>query len=121
MLTAAADSDGLILFCNTYRAPGRGLASVRPFRARRVQAVVLAGSGLEDRQFSTAMAEQIVGLESTGGRVVLIGRHYAPGDAVLPDNFGGARALPTALAPLGHRRLGVIARPPRLATTPRRL
>ena len=117
----AADSDRLILFCNTYRDPGRELAYVRHFRAQRVQAVVLAGSGLEDRQFSTAMAEQIVGLESAGGRVVLIGRHYAPGDAVLPDNFGGARALATALAELGHRRVGVIAGPPQLTTTADRL
>jgi LacI family transcriptional regulator len=121
MLNAAADSDRLILFCNTYRDPERELAYVRHFRAQRVQAVVLAGSGLEDRQFSTAMAEQIVGLESAGGRVVLIGRHYAPGDAVLPDNFGGARALATALAGLGHRCLGVIAGPPHLTTTADRL
>ena len=121
MLNAAAGSDRLVLFCNTYRDPERELAYVRHFRAQRVQAVVLAGSGLEDRQFSTAMAEQIVGLEAAGGRVVLIGRHYAPGDAVLPDNFGGARALATALIDLGHRRMGVIAGPPHLTTTADRL
>jgi len=121
MLSAAAGSDRLVLFCNTYRDPERELAYVRHFRAQRVQAVVLAGSGLEDRQFSTAMAEQIVGLEAAGGRVVLIGRHYAPGDSVLPDNFGGARALATALTELGHRRIGVIAGPPQLTTSADRL
>ena len=43
--------------------------------------------------------------------------HYAPGDAVLPENFGGARALAAALAEMGHRLIGVISGPPQLTTT----
>lgn len=117
MLGAAADSDRLVVFCNTYRDPERELAYVRHFRAQRVQALVLAGSGREDREFGAAMAEQILGFGAAGGRAVLIGRHYAPGDAVLPDNFGGARALAAALAEMGHRLIGVISGPPRLTTT----
>jgi LacI family transcriptional regulator len=117
MLGAAADSDRLVVFCNTYRDPERELAYVRHFRAQRVQALVLAGSGREDREFGAAMAEQILGFGATGGRAVLIGRHYAPGDAVLPDNFGGARALAAALAEMGHRLIGVISGPPQLTTT----
>ena len=117
MLGAAADSDRLVVFCNTYRDPERELAYVRHFRAQRVQALVLAGSGREDREFGAAMAEQILGFGAAGGRAVLIGRHYAPGDAVLPDNFGGARALAAALAGMGHRLIGVISGPPQLTTT----
>lgn len=63
------------------------------------------------------MAEQILGFGAAGSRAVLIGRHYAPGDAVLPDNFGGARALAAALAEMGHRLIGVISGPPQLTTT----
>ena len=117
LLSAADACDRLVVFCNTFRHPERELAYVRHFRAQRVQALILAGSGREDREFGAAMAEQILGFEAAGGRAVVIGRHYAPGDAVLPDNFGGARALAAALAEMGHRRIGVISGPPQLTTT----
>jgi LacI family transcriptional regulator len=121
MLRAAAGEQRMLLICDTDRDPVRELAYVAHFRARRAQALVLAGSGLEDRGFGGRMAEQILGFEAAGGRAALIGRHYAPGDAVLPDNVGGARALAAALAGLGHRRIGVVSGPPLLTTTRDRL
>ncbi len=121
LLGAASGSDRLVVFCNTYRDPERELAYVRHFRAQRVQVLILAGSGREDREFGAAMAEQIRGFEAAGGRVVVIGRHYALADAVLPDNVGGARALALALAEMGHRRVGLISGPPQLTTTSDRL
>src|SRR5260221_5613046 len=61
MLGAAAEHERLLLICNTHREPDRELAYVAHFRALRAQALVLAGSGIEDRGFWTPMAEQILG------------------------------------------------------------
>jgi len=121
MLRASADTERMLLICNTYRDPQRELAYVAHFRALRVKALVMAGSDLEDREFGARMAAQITGFESAGGRAALVGRHYAPGDSVMPDNVGGARSLARALADLGHRRIGVITGPPNLTTTHDRL
>lgn len=121
MLRASADTERMLLICNTYRDPQREVAYVAHFRAQRVKALVMAGSDLEDRDFGARMAAQIMGFESAGGRAALIGRHYAPGDSVMPDNVGGARSLARALAELGHRRIGVITGPPNLTTTYDRL
>lgn len=121
MLQGSAQSERLVLICNTYRDRERELAYVAHFRAQRVKALVLAGSGLEDRDFGARMAAQIMAFEATGGRAALIGRHYAPGDAVIPDNVGGAREMARTLAHLGHRRIGVISGPGNLTTTHDRL
>jgi LacI family transcriptional regulator len=121
MLQASTETERMLLICNTYRDPRRELAYVAHFRAQGVKALVLAGSDLEDRDFGARMAAQIMGFESAGGRAALIGRHYAPGDSVMPDNVGGARSMARALTELGHRRIGVIAGPPSLTTTYDRL
>jgi LacI family transcriptional regulator len=121
ILQAASEAGQMVLICNTYRDHERELAYVASFRARRTEALILAGSGLEDRDFGSRMARQILDFESSGGRVALIGRHLAPGDTVMPDNLGGARALALALAELQHRVIGVISGPPQLTTTHDRL
>jgi LacI family transcriptional regulator len=121
MLQASAQTERLVLICNTYRDRERELAYIAHFRAQRVKALVLAGSGLEDRAFGARMAAQINAFEATGGRAVLIGRHYAPGDAVIPDNVGGARELARTFINAGHRRIGVISGPANLTTTHDRL
>jgi ABC-type sugar transport system substrate-binding protein len=56
-----------------------------------------------------------------GGRLALIGRHTLPGDAIVPENEAGARRLGDHLYGLGHRRIGVIAGPRHLTSTPDRL
>lgn len=121
MLAAANERERMILICHTSRDPGRELSYVAHFRAQRTEALVLAGSGLEDRDFGARMASEVLAFESAGGRVAFIGRHYAPGDAVIPDNVGGARTLARHLAELGHRRVGVISGPGHLTTTHDRL
>jgi LacI family transcriptional regulator len=121
MLQSSAESERLVLICNTYRDPERELAYVAHFRAQRVKALVLAGSGLEDRDFGARMAAQIMAFEATGGRAALIGRHYAPGDSVIPDNVSGAREMGRTLAGLGHRRIGVISGPANSTATHDRL
>lgn len=121
ILRVATDAGRLVLICNTYRDTARELEYVATLRAHRVEAVVLAGSGIDDQRFSQEMAAQLGAFSAAGGRVALIGRHHFPGDAVMPDNAGGARALARALLRLGHRRIGVITGPPLLTTTRDRL
>ena len=118
---AAVDADRLVTVCNSYRDPERELAYVRLLRSQRVGALILTGSGLDDRSYSERLSAQIAAFTSTGGRTVFIGRHHVAGDAVLPDNVGGARALARALVQLGHRTFAVIGGPPLLTTTRDRL
>jgi len=111
----------LVTVCNTYRDPERELAYVRLLHAQRVNSIILAGSGLDDREYSRKMAAQLDAFAESGGRVALIGRHHVAGDGVVADNVGGARALAEHLIGLGHRRFGVISGPPSLTTTRDRL
>ncbi len=117
----ATNANRLVITSNSYRDPERELEYVRLLHAHRVDALILAGSGLDTPAYSQQMAQQIAVFCDTGGRVVLIGRHQIPGDTVLPDNFGGASRLASYFAQLGHRRIGVIAGPALLTTTHDRL
>jgi len=121
ILQATSDAGQMVLICNTYRDRERELAYMASFRARRTGALILAGSGMEDREFGARMTRQILDFEEAGGRAALIGRHHAPGDAVMADNLGGARILAAHLVALGHRNIGVIVGPPNLTTTHDRL
>jgi LacI family transcriptional regulator len=114
---AAADADRLVTVCNSYRNPERELAYVALLRAHHVEAMILTGSGLDDRSYSERLAAHITAFAATGGRAVFIGRHHVAGDAILPDNAGGARALARALVDLGHRRFALISGPPLLTAT----
>jgi LacI family transcriptional regulator len=121
MQRAAADAGRLLTMCNSYRDPERELAYITLLRSQRVEALILTGSGLDDRSYSEVLAEQIGAFAAAGGRPVFIGRHHVAGDAVLPDNVGGARALARALTALGHRRFAIVSGPELLTTTRDRL
>jgi LacI family transcriptional regulator len=121
ILKQAAEARELVMLCNSYRDPARELAYVELLRAQRVAAIIMAGGGLDDLDYSRRLADQITPYMTAGGRVAFIGRHHVPGDAVLPDNAGGAAKLGRALLELGHRKIGVIAGPPLLTTTRDRL
>src|SRR5260370_2277153 len=110
-----------LIFITAHRDLQRELSAIAHFRARRVEALVIAASGIEARDFATAITNQLMAFEAAGGRAVLIGRHYAHGDAVMPDNLGGGREVPEELVRLGHLPLGVICGPPAVTTTRERL
>jgi LacI family transcriptional regulator len=118
---AAVDAGQLVTVCNSYRDPERELAYVGLLRSQRIGALILTGSGLDDRSYSERLAAQLNAFASTGGRPVFIGRHHIAGDAVLPDNVGGARSLARALVTMGHRKFAAISGPPLLTTTRDRL
>jgi LacI family transcriptional regulator len=121
VLRVANDNDLLVLICNTYRDPNRELQYVLALRSQRVRAVVLAGSGFTDPDVERRTTAALVGVEASGGRAVLIGRHRAGVDSVLPDNVGGARLMGKHLLELGHRNIAVVAGPPHLTTIEDRL
>ncbi len=121
MLSTPEAAERMLLICDTRRDPELEISYVSHFRALRAQAIVLAASGREDRAYTARMAGEVLAFERAGGRVAFIGRHHLPGDSVLPDNVGGARALATTLVALGHTRIGVISGPPHLTTTTDRL
>lgn len=118
---AAVDAGKLVTVCNSYRDPERELAYVGLLRSQRIGALIMTGSGIDDRSYSERLSAQITAFASTGGRPVFIGRHHIAGDAVLPDNVGGARALARALVTMGHQRFAVISGPPLLTKTRDRL
>jgi len=118
---AAGDADRLVTVCNSYRDPERELAYISLLRSQRVEAIILTGSGLDDRSYSERLSEQVGVFAAAGGRAVFIGRHHVAADVVAPDNVGGARALARALVGLGHRRFAVIGGPALLTTTRDRL
>jgi Transcriptional regulators len=119
--SVASESGHLVSICSSFRDPVREMAYVRLLTAHRVEALILAGSGLDDRSYSQSMATQIESFTAFGGRVAFIGRHNIPGDAVIPDNVGGARLLGHLLAELGHRRIGVVGGPPLVTSSRDRL
>jgi LacI family transcriptional regulator len=113
-----ADETGrLVTVCNTYRDPERELAYLRLLRAQRVEAIIIASSGLDDPEHSRKIAAQIEAFEASGGRISLIGRHFVSGNVVAPDNRSGARMLGRALIRLGHRRIGIVSSPLRLGSS----
>ncbi len=113
----ASEAGRLVMICNTYRDRERELAYLRLLHAHRVEALIVAGSGRDEREFSQKQAAQVHAFTSSGGRAVLVGRHNVAGDTVVADNSGGARAVAQALLELGHRRIGLISGPPLLTTT----
>lgn len=113
----ASEAGRLVMICNTYRDRERELAYVRLLHAHRVEALIVAGSGRDEREFSQKLAAQVDAFTASGGRAVLVGRHNIAGDTVVVDNMGGSRAVAQALLQMGHRRIGLISGPPLLTTT----
>jgi LacI family transcriptional regulator len=111
----------LLVICNSYRDPQRELEYVALLRAQQAGALVLAGSGYHDAEFTKQLNGQLKAYAETGGRVAVIGRHELVGAAVLPDNTVGAYAIGLAVFGNGHRHVGVIAGPRNLTTTTDRL
>jgi len=81
---------------------------VQRFHEQRVELVVIAASGVDDTDYTGAMAEAVGAFEADGGRVVVIGRHDLDVASIRVDNVRGAYDLATSMLAMGHRRFGVI-------------
>ncbi len=110
-----------LLVCNSHREPAREIDYVTLMQAHRASALIMAGSGLHDFDYNQQILDALEGFTASGGRAVLIGRHHAAADAIVPDNVAGGRAIAQHLLDLGHRNIGVIGGPPILTTSHDRL
>jgi LacI family transcriptional regulator len=117
----ATEHGRLVIICNSYRDPDRELEYVELLRAHQAAAIVLAGSGYHDPEFTKALDSKLQVYQRTGGRVAVIGRHEHAGDAVVPANEMGGYLLGRELYELGHTKFAVIAGPKLLTTTTDRL
>jgi LacI family transcriptional regulator len=121
-LQRVATADGrLVIICNTYRDPQKELEYVELLRAHQAAAIILAGSGYHDEQFTNSLDAKLRVYQATGGHVAVIGRHEHTGHAVIPANETGGYLMGAELFALGHTQLGVIAGPKHLTTTTDRL
>jgi LacI family transcriptional regulator len=120
-MEVAAGSGLLVVLGSTFRSAEREVAYVSTLRAQRARAILLVGSGFTDQDYLQAMGAELENYRSVGGRYAFVSYHDLPGDAVLPDNRGGAAAVARALLKLGHRRIAVASGPRRLSTVEHRL
>ncbi|MFD0688256.1 LacI family DNA-binding transcriptional regulator [Actinomadura fibrosa] len=121
MRTAAAHGM-LVMLASTFRDPAREIEYVAMLRAQRARAILLIGSGFEDRDWERSMAAELEPYQRTGGRVAVLSRHRSlKVDTVLPQNREGAAALGRALLDLGHRDFAVLTGPHELTTVSDRL
>lgn len=122
VMRTAAEHGQLVMLASTFRDAAREIDYVAMLRAQRARAILLIGSGFEDRAWESAMAAELDPYLRSGGRVAVISRHRSlKVDAVLPDNREGAAALARSLLALGHRDFAVLTGPHQLTTVSDRL
>lgn len=122
VMRSAADHGLLVMLASTFRDPAREIEYVAMLRAQRARAILLIGSGFEDRAWERAMSVELEPYVRAGGRVAVISRHRSLRvDTVQPENREGAAALARALLGLGHRDFAVLTGPRSLTTVADRL
>jgi LacI family transcriptional regulator len=121
-LEEVADRAGwLIMLANASRDVEKEFRYLRHFRAERVGAIILSGSGLDDDEYRARLTRELNGYAKQGGRVVMSARHGLPFTEYAPDNVAGARAAVEHLIERGHRRIGIISGPRMITGTHDRL
>jgi LacI family transcriptional regulator len=122
IMRVAGDNGLLVMLASTFRDADREVAYVSMLRAQRAPAILLIGSGFEDRTWERALAAELDPYRRGGGRVAVVSRHRSlKVDSVLPENRSGAAELAKALLEMGHRRFAVLAGPRALTTVADRI
>ncbi|MEU5878874.1 LacI family DNA-binding transcriptional regulator [Spirillospora sp. NPDC047279] len=122
VMRAASEHGQLVMLASTNRDPAREVEYIAMLRAQRARAILLIGSGFEDRAWERSMAAELEPYQRAGGRVAVVSRHRSlKVDAVLPENREGSAALARALLDLGHRDFAVLTGPLALTTVSDRL
>ena len=115
VIEAAAERGLLVTVASTQRDPAAELRHVELLRQARAQAVVLAGSRLDDPVQLDAVRSALRAFTRGGGRVACIGQDVLGVSTVVVENRLGAAALAAALhrrGPPPLRRAGRAARTP---------
>lgn len=122
IMKVAGDNGLLVMLASTFRDADREVAYVSMLRAQRSPAILLIGSGFEDRSWERALDAELDPYLRGGGRVAVVSRHRSLRvDSVLPENRLSAAALGKALLEMGHRRFAVLAGPRALTTVSDRI
>ncbi|MET0236269.1 MAG: LacI family DNA-binding transcriptional regulator [Kibdelosporangium sp.] len=122
IMRVAGDNGLLVMLASTFRDADREVAYVSMLRAQRAPAILLIGSGFEDKAWERSLAAELDPYLRGGGRVAVVSRHRSLRvDSVLPENHAGAAALANALLEMGHRRFAVLAGPRGLSTVADRI
>lgn len=117
----ASAANLLVTICHTDRDPERELGYFRMLQSHRAHSVILAGSGLTDPGYCSAISARVASFRAAGGRVVGIGTPVVDIDRVLVDNREGSRLIARHLLELGHREIGVISGPDTLLASHERV
>jgi LacI family transcriptional regulator len=121
-LEEVADRAGwLIMLVNASGSVEKELRYLRMFRAERLGAIILMGSGLDDDDYRAMLTRELGGFIKSGGRVAMAGRHDLPYTEFIPDNLGGAHAAIEYLLRCGHRRICIVSSPSPIIGTIERL
>lgn len=122
IMRVAADNGMLVILASTFRDPQKEIAYVSMLRAQRASAILLIGSGFEDRAWERALAAELDPYRRGGGQVAVVSRHRSLRvDSVQPENRDGAAKLAQALLDMGHRRFAVLTGQRTLTTVVDRL
>jgi LacI family transcriptional regulator len=118
---AAHLADYQVFACSSDRDPDRELAYVRALLSYRVDGIVFAGGGIENRAYQTRLNRLITDFQKQGGAVVVLAPHAVRAPSVTVDNRAGAVQMTRHLLELGHRRIAFVAGPPLIRTSRVRL
>ena len=117
-----ADRAGwLTMIVNAQRDVEKEMRYLRMFRAERIGAIVLVGSGRDDEEYRRRLTRELDAHTRNGGRVAMTARHDLPYPTFTPNNEDGALQLVRLLIREGHRRIGIVAGPPGITATRDRL
>lgn len=72
VMRTAADRGMLVMLASTFRDPAREIEYVAMLRAQRARAILLIGSGFEDRDWERSMAAELEPYLRTGGRIAVV-------------------------------------------------
>jgi LacI family transcriptional regulator len=111
---AAREAGYAVIFSNTDRDHERIARAIRVLRQKRVDGLIFAGGGSQQRTLPD-------GIDRFGAPVVAIGSHHLPFPSVRIDNWQASYAAVSHLIETGRRRVACVAGPPQSTTVGERV